>query len=101
MNKYVVIYTGVPPRDSDATEIRKSWAQWFNGLGSAVIDVGNPFSACMTVAADGSTNDEESLRLTGYSIVAAESLAAAAHLVKTCPALANASVQVYETVPFG
>jgi hypothetical protein len=46
-------------------------------------------------------NDGGSLKLTGYSILEAESLDAAAEMVKKCPGLANANIEVYEAVPFG
>jgi hypothetical protein len=45
-------------------------------------------------------NGGASSGLTGYSIVAADSLGAASELAKGCPVFANGgSVDVYETIP--
>ena len=54
------------------------WMAWFDRLGSSVLDMGNPFTTSVTVAADGSTTDDAPSGLSGYSIVQADSLAAAA-----------------------
>ena len=75
------------------------WGAWFGSLGAALVDGGNPFAASRTVHADGSST-EGGGGLTGYSIVGAADLAAAADLAKGCPLLADGgTVEVYETVP--
>ena len=66
-----------------------------------MLDAGNPFAACKSVAEDGSVSEGGTHELTGYSIVRADNLTAAAEMVKGCPGLANATIEVYETVPFG
>ncbi len=91
MSKYVVIYTGLPAADAGREAVNASWKRWFQELGAAVVDVGNPFGPCKTVATDGSVSDGGSLKLTGYSILEAESLDAAAEMAK---------IEVYEAVPF-
>jgi len=101
MSKYVVIYTGLPPAGADRETITAAWRRWFVRLGDAVVDAGNPFAACKSVAADGSISDGGTRGLTGYSILQADDLSAAAEMVKGCPGLANATIEVYETVPFG
>lgn len=101
MGKYVVIYTGLPAEDTDIEAVEAAWTCWFQELGAAVIDAGHPFGPCKTVSTDGSVSDGGSLKLTGYSILQAESLDAAAEMVKKCPGLANAAVTVYETIQFG
>ena len=100
MSKYVVIYTGLPAADANLEVVNASWKRWFQELGAAVVDVGNPFGPCKTVVADGSVSDGGSLKLTGYSILEAESLDVAANMVKKCPGLTNAKIEVYETIPF-
>ena len=64
MSKYVVIYTGLPAADANLEVVNKSWKHWFQELGAAVVDVGNPFGPCKTVAADSSVSDGGSLKLT-------------------------------------
>jgi hypothetical protein len=100
MSKYVVIYTGLPAADANLEVINTSWKHWFQELGAAVVDVGNPFGPCKTVAADGSVSDGGSLKLTGYSILEVESLDSAVEMVKKCPGLTNANIEVYEAIPF-
>ena len=101
IGKYVVIYAGLPPDDADRESVTAASKRWFEGLGNAVLDAGNPFAACKSVAADGSVRDGGAHELTGYSIVRADNLTAAAEMVNGGPGLANATIEVYETVPFG
>jgi hypothetical protein len=57
---------------------------------------GSPFGAAATVRPDGGSTDGGSAALTGYSIVDAPDLAAAAALAKGCPLLGDGgSVDVY------
>jgi len=101
VGKYVLIYTGRPDAGGDPGEVTASWQRWFEGLGEAVVDVGNPFVSCTTVAMDGAVSEGGELGLTGYSIVQADSLEAAADMAKGCPGRVNAQIEVYETAPFG
>ena len=74
-----------------------SWGVWYGGLGDAVVGGGNPFGASKSVAADGSASDGGASRLTGYTILKADSLDAAAAMAKGCPILTNGgSIEVYE-----
>jgi hypothetical protein len=101
MNKYVVIYKGLPPADADPQITTAAWRSWFDDLGSAVLDAGNPFSSASVVATDGTVRGVPSPELTGYSVLAAPSGEEAAKMVKQCPGLANAPIEIYETIPFG
>ena len=85
MGKYVVIYSGLPPEDADRESVMAAWKRWFEGLGDSVLDAGNPFGACKSVAADGSVSEGSTRELTGYSILRADNLTAAAEMVKRCP----------------
>jgi hypothetical protein len=99
MSNFVLAYTGGAPAETpEAQEASmKAWTEWFQGLGSSVVDAGNPFGASATVASDGSTSDAGRGGLTGYSIITADDLAAATAQVKGCPILADGgSVEVYE-----
>jgi hypothetical protein len=101
MNKYVVIYKGLPSAGSDPQATTAAWRSWFDDLGSAVLDAGNPFSSASVVATDGSVRAMASAELTGYSVLAASNSEEAAEMVKRCPGLANAPIEIYETIPFG
>lgn len=100
MSKFLLAYKGgsTPTSEAEGAKVMEAWMGWFGQLGAAVIDGGNPFGASTAVAADGSTTSS-SAGLTGYSLVSADSLAAAADLAKGCPVLAvGGSVEVYEAL---
>ena len=75
------------------------WGQWIGQQRSAVVDGGGPTGTAKTVSTGGSVSDGGSRGLTGYSIVAADSLDAAVELAKGCPVLeAGGAVDVYEAI---
>lgn len=75
------------------------WGQWFQSLGAAVVDGGNPVGAAKMVANNGSVSDGGGAApATGYSVLKADSLDAAVKLAQGCPVLAGGgSIQVCET----
>jgi hypothetical protein len=100
MANYVMVYKGGGMAETDAEREASmaAWGQWFGTLGEAIVDAGNPFGPSSTVAADGSMSGAASSGLTGYTVVKADSLAAAAELAKGCPIFAGGGgVEVYET----
>jgi len=102
MSTYVLAYTGGSMAETEEAQaaIMAAWGAWIGAQGSALTDVGNPFGPAKTVSADGSVSDGGASSLTGYSILAADSLDAAAAAVKDCPVLASGgSVEVYEVFP--
>ncbi len=101
MANYLFAYTGggMAQTDEEREAAMAAWGGWFGALGSAIVDAGNPFGPSATVASGG-VSDGASAGLTGYSVISADSLAAAGELAKGCPVLASGgSVQVYETIP--
>ena len=104
MTNFLLAYSGGSDMAQASTEEQKSamhaWGAWFDTIGAAVTDSGNPFGASTTLSADGSSTGAGPSGLTGYSILAAESLQAAADLAKGCPLLSvGGTVEVYEIVP--
>ena len=98
MGKFVLVYKGgaAPTSEADGAKVMEAWMGWFGTLGAAVLDGGNPFGASTAVASNGSIT-AASAGLSGYSILSADDLAAAAALAKGCPILgAGGSVEVYE-----
>ncbi len=100
MAKYLFAYSGgSAPSESERESVMAAWQSWLGGLGDSLVDMGNPFGPSRTVVPGGGSDGGAS-GLTGYSIVSAEDLAAAAEIAKGCPALnQGGSVEVYETVP--
>jgi hypothetical protein len=101
MAKYVLVYRGgggMPETAEEQEAAMAAWGAWMGGLGDAMLDAGNPFGPSATVAPDGSVSEPAPSRLSGYTIVSAESLGAAADAAKGCPVLVGGgSVEVYET----
>jgi hypothetical protein len=104
MTNFLLAYSGgadmseATPEQQQAS--MEAWGAWFGSLGAAVVDGGNPFGAGTTVSPDGSTGGAGRSGLTGYSILAADGLEAAAALAKGCPLLSvGGTVEVYEIVP--
>jgi hypothetical protein len=101
MAKFVYAYRGGGMAETEEAQkaAMDAWMGWFGQLGAAILDGGNPFGSSKTVASDGSASDGGQAGLSGYSIVDADSLAAAADMAKGCPVLASGgSVEVYETI---
>lgn len=100
MTNYLLAYKGggVPASHAERDAQMAAWGKWFGDLGEAVVDGGNPVGASKLVADGGAVSDGAPSGLTGYSVLAAESLDAATELAKGCPVFAaGGSVEVYET----
>ena len=101
MGNYLFAYAGGSMAETpEAQEASmKAWMSWFEGLGSAVVEVGAPFGPSTAVKANGSTGSTTT-GLSGYSVIQAETLELAAKLAGDCPVLANGgTVEVYESLP--
>lgn len=105
MAKFVLAYrggSGVPQDEAEGQAVMEKWMQWFGSLGEAIVDAGSPFGPSSTVSSDGKAADGGTSALTGYSIITADSLAAAVQAAKGCPVLASGGgVDVYEAMPIG
>lgn len=91
MTKYVLTYHGEPgmPETEEAmTELMAAWGAWFETMGSAVVDGGNPFGPASTVGPEG-TVTEGGQGLSGYSIIEAASMDEAVAHALGCPVLTD------------
>ncbi len=101
MANYVLVYKGgsQPQDEAEGQAVMAAWIKWYDTLGAAVVDGGNPFGPSMAVETDGSVRDGAPSGLTGYTILTADSLSAAAEMAKSCPQLASGgSIEIYETL---
>ena len=101
MASYLLTYYGggMPESEADQAHVMQAWAAWFDELGDAVVDGGNPTSHSRAISPDGSVMDATSAP-TGYSIIKADSLDAAVAASKRCPVLAGgAAIVVSEIFP--
>ena len=100
--RYILIYYGggMPQTPAQQARVMKQWTSWFEKLGKAIVDPGNPFSGSVNkLKPDGTVaRGPVGQRATGYSIIEAPSLDAATKLARGCPVIkGGAQVAVYET----
>jgi hypothetical protein len=101
MAKYVLLYRGghMPESPEEQAQVMAAWGAWFGQIGAALADGGNPTTQSMTISPDGAVGGGGPASVSGYSILEADSLAAAVELAKGCPVtLGGASIEVCETI---
>lgn len=102
MPKYVLAYHGgaMPESEEEQAKVMSDWEAWFGSLGDAVLDGGNPIAGSVTVGPDRSVSEGGGPNpLSGYSLIKADDLDAAAGLAQGCPILAGGgSVEVAEAI---
>ncbi len=102
MANFVLLYSGgsMPESEAEQAAVMQAWGAWFGGLGSALVDGGNPFTPrAKSIASNGTVSDSPvGTPATGYSVLKAESLDAAVEMAKGCPVLqGGGQITVYET----
>ncbi len=102
MAKYLFIYHGAkaPEGEEAQQKAMAAWMSWMEGIGAALVDGGAPVGKSKTVSASGTVDDGGANPVAGYSIVEADSHAAAARMAEGCPVHADGgSVEVAEILP--
>ena len=102
MANYLLLYSGgsMPETPEEQAAVMDAWTTWFNDLGSALVDGGNPFTgAAKNIDSDGAVSEASAgTTASGYSILKADSLDEAVELASGCPVLqGGAQVTVFET----
>ena len=102
MANYLLLYSGgsMPESEAEQEAVMQAWTSWFEKIGDALVDGGNPTSGqAKTIESDGSVSDGSEIGMaSGYSIIRAESLDEAVTLAQGCPVLqGGARVVVLET----
>ncbi len=104
MAKFVVIYSGgmgMAAEPEEQQRIMDEWGAWYGGLGPAITDGGNPFGASKSFSGPGAAaaDGPAAVPATGYTIIEAESLDAAATACADHPHLSHGGqVHVFETI---
>lgn len=101
MTNFVLLYTGgtIPESEEEQAAVMAAWGAWYEGMGAAIVDGGNPFGASKNVS-DKGINDGpvSSPPITGYTIISADSLDMAVEKVQDHPHLKfGGQVSVHET----
>ncbi len=100
MAKYLLVYHGggMPETEEERGRLMGAWEKWFQGLGGAIVDPGNPVSQIKTIGNGGAPQAGGGAPISGYSVIQADSLDKAVELSKDCPVLGGgASIEVCET----
>ena len=106
MAQFIMLYKGDATDMADMTQeemqaVMAKWAEWMQGVGSALADIGTPFGPSSSIVDDGSAGTAVSL--TGYSIVQADTMDAARALADNHPFLSegkgNFAIDLYEMLP--
>ena len=104
MANFVLLYSGgsMPETEAEQAQVMQAWGAWFGGLGSNLVDGGNPFTpVAKSIASNGTVSDGPvGTKASGYTIIKADSLDAAVETARGCPVLlGGAQITVYETFP--
>ncbi len=104
MAKFVLIFTGggMPETEEEQAAVLAAWGEWYDELGEAVVDPGNPFSpAVQNIVSDGTVSDGPiGMISSGYAVIQADSMDGAVGLAKKCPMLdGNGQISIYEALP--
>ena len=101
MPNYLLAYHGGGNPESEEAQaaVMLAWNEWLEATGEAMLDLGSPVGATMSVSSDGSVGPAPADAVSGYSIVEADDMDEALAIAKGCPVLADGgTVEVAELV---
>lgn len=106
MARYGLLYVGEPQFGDDqeaAQADQQRWFQWIGGLGEAVVTPGMPMGPATRVSVEGVAPAPTEGRLTGMTIVEADSMDAAIEMAKGSPYVehADTAIDVVELFQMG
>jgi len=98
MTNYVLTYYGeaqfASQEEGQAYQIK--WREWSGNIGDKWVNAGWPIARSKTVSTDDVKDNSTSPRVTGFSVLSADSLEAAIEIAKKCPHLEHGTVDVAE-----
>ena len=106
MAKYMIVYKGEATDMEDMApeqvqEVMGKWAAWMEGVGPAMVDMGQPFGPSASMVDDGTEQAADAA--SGYSVIEADSLEAAKAMTKGHPYLSDQTgkyaIDIYEMMP--
>lgn len=100
MANFLLLYKGggMPEGDEEKKKVMAAWGEWMKACGDNLVDAGNPCSNAKAVTKDG-VEEVSGERVTGYSVVKADSMDDAVKAAKMVPLVVDGSgsCDVYET----
>lgn len=103
MPKFLYAYHGgkQPESPEEGAKAMEAWSQWFDKMGDAVVDAGNPVGASWTVKKGTVEQTGGANPVSGYSIIQAPDMVTAVNYAKGCPMVTDGSgsIEVAEIIP--
>jgi hypothetical protein len=99
MANYLLLYHGgsMGANEEEKQKNMAAWGEWMKQCGENLVDAGNPCSNSKHVDQSGES-EVSGEKVTGYSVIKADSMENAVHAAKMAPLIAQGgSVDVYET----
>ena len=89
MPQYVMVYLGgnPPATPEDGKKHMAQYMEWLASLGDAAVSPANPLRNTSTVNSDRSVSAGGTTKMSGYTIVSADSMDDALTIAKACPFL--------------
>jgi len=101
MANFLLAYHGgeMGGTDEEKQKMMAAWGAWMQQCGPNLVDGGNPCSNSMSVSKDESKEYSGSEKITGYSVIKANSMEEAVRAASMVPLVVDGSgsVDVYET----
>ncbi len=100
MKQFAFVYYGEPKfkGPEEGAKYMEKWGSWAGSLGKALVNPGVPLKRGKTVSSGGVSDNNSSNRVTGFSVVQADSMDAAIEMAKGCPHLEHGTVDVAEAM---
>ena len=89
MPQYIIVYLGgnQPSSPEEGKRNFAKYMEWLSSLGNSAVSPANPLKDTVTVNPDGTLSSGGKTRMSGYTIIEAESMDAALSVAKSCPFL--------------
>ena len=89
MPQFVITYLGgnPPATEEEGKQHMAKYREWLSALGESAVSPANPLGKTHTVNSDGSVEKGSKTSMSGYTIIAADSIDDAIAVAKDCPFL--------------
>jgi len=89
MPQYVIVYLGgdQPSSPEEGKQHMSKYMDWLSSLGDSAVSPANPLKNTSTVNSDGTVTTGGTTKMSGYTIIKADSMDAAISIAKSCPFL--------------
>ncbi|MDW4498155.1 hypothetical protein R5H30_09205 [Sulfitobacter sp. D35] len=80
-----------PETEEEGAQVMAAWQSWFEGMGEAVVNPGNPVGMSKTVDSTGVRDDGGANPVSGFTVVRAENIDGALEMSRGCPMVVDGS----------